>query len=172
MSPRSSTIKPEARILGLDPGIGRTGYAVLTGSTSQPKLVTFGCIETSGKLAHHQRLVRLADEVQKLLTHYQPTGVSLERLYFSTNVKTALQVAEARGVITLTISHFGCPLYEFSPQEVKLAATGQGNADKKQVQKMLKLMFKLKQAPKPDDAADAVAVALCGLAHLRSTNLR
>ncbi len=170
MSPTRTTTKPEPRILGLDPGLGRTGYAVLKGSGSAPELTTFGCIETSSKLAHHQRLVQLADEVHKLLTRYQPTGVALERLYFSTNVKTALAVAEARGVITLTISHFGCPLYEFSPQEVKLAATGQGRADKKQVQKMLKIMFKLKEVPKPDDAADAVAVALCGLAHLRGAH--
>ena len=168
MSPTRTITRLESRILGLDPGIGRTGYAVLKGSATSPQLATFGCIETSKELPHHERLTQLAHEVQKLLTRHQPTGVALERLYFSTNVKTALAVAEARGVITLTISHFGCPLYEFSPQEVKLAATGQGNADKKQVQKMLKIMFKLKEAPKPDDAADAVAVALCGLAQLRT----
>jgi crossover junction endodeoxyribonuclease RuvC len=145
---------------------------VLTGSGGSPKLLKFGCIETDKKLPHHERLVRLAHEVERLLTEHQPTGVSLERLFFSTNVKTAMSVAEARGVITLTVSHFGCPLYEFSPQEVKLAATGQGRADKKQVQKMLKLMFKLKEAPRPDDAADAVAVALCGLSyHPRAVQL-
>lgn len=160
----SMTTKPRPRtILGLDPGTGRTGYAVLQGSLANPKLVTFGCIETKATLSHHERLSELSAAVKKLLTRFQPDGVALERLFFSTNVKTALKVAEARGAITLTISHFGCPLYEFSPQEVKIAATGQGRADKKQVQKMLKLMFKLKEPPKPDDAADAVAVALCGM---------
>lgn len=167
MSTTSTTTKLKTQtILGLDPGIGRTGFAVLHGSLANPKLITFGCIETSLKSSHHERLNKLSLAVKKLLTRYQPQGVALERLYFSTNVKTALKVAEARGAITLTISHFGCPLYEFSPQEVKIAATGQGRADKKQIQKMLKLMFKLKEPPKPDDAADAVAVALCGLAHL------
>ncbi len=165
MSRGTSTTRPDVRILGIDPGLGRTGYAVLTGSGSSPKLITFGCIETDKKLPHSERLLELTHEVEKLLKQHQPTGVALERLYFSTNVKTAMAVAEARGVITLTVSHFGCPLYEFSPQEVKLAATGQGRADKLMVQKMLKLMFKLKEAPKPDDAADAVAVALCGLTH-------
>lgn len=160
------TTKAKTCILGLDPGLGRTGYAILGGTIGSPQLITFGCIETSSKLTHRERLVKLTEEIKKLLTRHQPTGVALERLYFSTNVKTALQVAEARGAITLTISHFGCPLYEFSPQEVKIAATGEGRADKKQVQKMLKLMFKLKEPPKPDDAADAVAVALCGLARL------
>jgi len=164
---RYMTTKPKGVILGLDPGIGRIGYAVITGSRSTPNILTLGCLETSRKLSQAERLGEIAAYVRTLLKQWRPDGVAVERLYFSTNVKTALAVAEARGVITLTIQESGCKLYEFSPQEVKLAATGQGNADKKQVQKMLKLMFKLPTPPKPDDAADALALALCAVTKVR-----
>ena len=156
-------MKPDRVVLGIDPGLGRMGYAVVTGSISQPKLLTVGCLETSAKLAHGERLVALSQGVQKILRRYQPTLVAIERLYFSKNVKTALSVAEARGAIVLELAKEKRPIKELSPQEVKIAATGVGNADKLMVQKMLKLIFKLEQVPNPDDAADALAVALCGL---------
>lgn len=152
-------------VLGLDPGFGRLGYAVLGGSRSAPKIITFGCIETSAKLPHGERLAKIAREVAALVKAYKPTVVAIERLFFSKNVKTALQVAEARGVILLTLAHSHITPLEFSPQEVKSTATNDATADKAQVQKMLKLMFKLKETPQPDDAADAVAIALCGLTH-------
>lgn len=163
---RTSTTTPRKRVvLGIDPGFGRLGFAVLVGERGQTTITTFGCIETSAKQAHGERLAKVASEVAALVKRYQPMTVAIERLFFSKNVKTALQVAEARGVILLTLSQAGITPLEFSPQEVKLAATGDAKADKEQVQKMLKLMFKLKQPPKPDDAADAVAIALCGLAY-------
>ncbi|OHA55765.1 MAG: hypothetical protein A2429_00805 [Candidatus Veblenbacteria bacterium RIFOXYC1_FULL_42_9] len=143
------------------------GYAVLAGTLSQPKILTVGCLETSSKLVHGQRLVALSSGVQKILRQYKPTIIAIEKLYFSKNVKTALQVAEARGAIMLELTQGKCPIVELSPQAVKLAATGVGNADKLMVQKMLKLIFKLKQVPKPDDAADALAVALCGLSQIK-----
>ncbi|HAO81227.1 MAG: Crossover junction endodeoxyribonuclease RuvC [Parcubacteria group bacterium GW2011_GWD2_43_10] len=159
--------KPKKIVLGIDPGLGRMGYAVLAGTLSQPKILTVGCLETSSKLVHGQRLVALSSGVQKILRQYKPTIIAIEKLYFSKNVKTALQVAEARGAIMLELTQGKCPIVELSPQAVKLAATGVGNADKLMVQKMLKLIFKLKQVPKPDDAADALAVALCGLSQIK-----
>ncbi len=160
-NPRQSKI-----VLGIDPGLGRMGYAVVSGSLAAPKLINVGCLETSAELPHGERLVTIAQEVTKLIKKYKPTKVAIERLYFSKNVKTALQVAEARGAIVLELARNKCPIVEPSPQEVKLAATGVGNADKIMVQKMLKLIFKLKEVPRPDDAADALAVALCGLTSL------
>ncbi len=149
--------------MGLDPGLGRLGYAVVQGTITNPQIVTFGCFETSPKRPHADRLVQIGQAVEGLLKKYQPSVVGLEKLFFSTNVKTALVVGEARGVIAYTIQKNHGRLAEFSPQEVKLAATGQGRADKKQVQKMLKLIFGLPTLPKPDDAADALALALCAL---------
>ena len=150
-------------MLGIDPGFGRLGYAVLTGTISQPAILAVGCIETKG-LDHGLRLNELRDKLNSVIVKYQPTAAAIERLFFSVNVKTALQVAEARGVVMELLTAHRLPIVELSPQAVKIAATGQGKADKKQVQKMLCLIFKLKQAPKPDDAADALAVALGGLA--------
>lgn len=158
-------MKPKKIVLGIDPGIGRLGYAVVSGSLSQPKILTVGCFETSVSLAHGERLLALSQGIQRLLKKYKPQKITIERLYFSKNVKTAFQVAEARGAVMLELARSKCPIIELSPQEVKLAATGVGNADKLMVQKMLKLIFKLKDVPKPDDAADALAVALCGLSN-------
>jgi len=162
--PKQKTKNYQPRtILGIDPGLGRMGYAVVAGPLSSPKLISVGCLETSAKLAHGERLVAIAQGVIKLIKKHKPTKIALERLYFSKNVKTALAVAEARGVVVLELTRYKCPIIELSPQEVKLAATGVGNADKIMVQKMLKLIFKLKEVPKPDDASDALAIALCGL---------
>ncbi len=150
-------------VLGIDPGFGRLGFAVLTSVRGTITIITYGCIETSAKSLHGDRLAKIAREVKALVKRYKPSVVAVERLFFSKNVKTALQVAEARGVILLTLAEANITPLEFSPQQVKLAATGDATADKEQVQKMLKLMFKLKEPPQPDDAADAVAIALCGL---------
>jgi len=162
----TNTKKNNPVVLGLDPGFGRLGYAVLGGSKNSPQIIKFGCIETSNKNLHSDRLLTIKQSLLVILKKYQPSSVAIEKLYFSRNVKTALQVAEARGVLLITTAEAGYRIQEFSPQEVKLAATGQGNADKLQVQKMLKLMFKLDKVPKPDDAADALALALCGLLYL------
>lgn len=158
------TLPPKTNlVVGLDPGLGRLGYAVLQGTIGNPQIITFGCFETSPKESHAIRLVQIGGAVESLLKKYQPTVIGIERLFFSKNVKTALVVGEARGVISYMVQKNHCRLAEFSPQEVKLAATGQGRADKKQVQKMLKLIFNLPALPKPDDAADALALALCAL---------
>ncbi len=149
-------------VLGIDPGYDRLGYAVLAGTPAQPELVAVGCLTTREK-GHPERLREVASHISHLVQRYHPTRASVEQLFFSKNVKTAIKVAEARGVIVAELARAGIEIVEPSPQAVKIAATGQGNADKRQVQKMLCLIFKLKSPPKPDDAADALAVALCGL---------
>ncbi|MEK7496773.1 MAG: crossover junction endodeoxyribonuclease RuvC [Patescibacteria group bacterium] len=152
-------------ILGIDPGFGRLGYAVLTGTRNNPQITICDCLETSAKIDHGERLVKIAEKIKQLLNAHNPNLVAIEKLYFSRNVKTALQVAEARGVILQTITSLGYPILEFSPQEIKISVTGVGNADKLMVQKMLKIMFKLNKMPKFDDATDALAIALTGLLH-------
>lgn len=164
MSRTSTTTKPRQTVLGIDPGLGRMGYAVVSGTLTSPRLIEVGCIETGGP-DQGRRLVQLTDALERVLVRHHPSVAAVEQLYFSVNVKTALQVAEARGVVMAQLTRAGMQVIELSPQAVKLAATGQGNADKRQVQKMLCLIFKLKSAPKPDDAADALAVALAGLGH-------
>lgn len=164
MSLASTTTKPKEQvILGLDPGLARLGFAVLKRNFSSPIILDVGCFETDKKMSTGERLNLISDKIIYLIEKYKPDAVAVEKLFFSKNVKTALTVAEARGVIIYTASTLSCKIFEFSPQEVKIAATGQGRADKAQVQKMLKIIFKLKQIPKPDDAADALALALCGL---------
>ena len=157
------TTLPKKYIIGFDPGIGRLGFAVLSGQPSKPELIKIGCWETNPQLPQNQRLLQLGQQITKLLKKYQPIKAGLEKLFFSKNVKSALNVAEARGVISFLLTAQACPIIELSPQEVKIAATGQGRADKIQVQKMLQLTFKLKTIPQPDDAADALAVALATL---------
>ncbi|MBI5465961.1 MAG: crossover junction endodeoxyribonuclease RuvC [Candidatus Kerfeldbacteria bacterium] len=158
----ATSSKTSKIVLGIDPGFGRLGYALVSGTLTHPVLIEAGYIQTKGT-NHGLRLSELRDKLTSVIARHQPTSAAIERLFFSVNVKTALKVAEARGVVMELLTTHKLPVLELSPQAVKMAATGQGNADKKQVQKMLCLIFKLKQAPKPDDAADALAVALCGL---------
>lgn len=155
------TTLPKNTILGIDPGIGRVGWAVIAQEKPKPVLVAYGCIETIPNSPQIERLMSLSKQLTDIVKKFNPATVAIEKLFFSKNVKTALSVAEARGAIILSLKILGLGILEFSPQEVKQAATGQGNADKLMVQKMIKLTFGLKQAPKPDDAADALALALC-----------
>ena len=143
-------MKPEEKIiLGLDPGFGRTGYAVLTGSKDAPRLIDYGLIETAADLKHAKRLALVVQRVEKVINLHHP--------------HTALQVGEARGALLVTLEKYKLPILEYTPPQVKLAVTGDGKADKKQIQKMLQLIFHLPQPIKSDDAADAVAIALCAL---------
>lgn len=166
-SPIFMTMPAKEIILGIDPGIGRLGWAVISATKPKPTLLDYGCIETPANSPHNERLVSLSKELVDIVKLHKPTTVSIEKLFFSKNVKTALKVAEARGTIILSVKNLGLNVLEYSPQEVKQAATGQGNADKIMVQKMIKLTFELKQAPKPDDAADALALALCAYSQPR-----
>ena len=148
------------RVLGIDPGIAATGWGVVDGVKTQPSLVDYGVIKTQAGLPHRQRLVSIHQEVLRLLDKYKPDKVAVEQLFFYKNVKTALAVGEARGVLMLAIAQSGLPVDELTPLQVKQSITSYGRADKQQIQKMVKLILGLKSVPKPDDAADALAIAL------------
>ncbi len=157
------------RQLGLDPGYGRMGYAVIEEAQSGWSLVDVGCVETSAGLPFERRLLDVRRALVALLEKWRPDEASVETLYFSKNVKTAMQVAEARGVLRVTLAEAGVAAFEIAPNAVKLALTGSGSAPKEQVARMVVRLLGLKAAPEPDDAADAVALALAGL---RSQPLR
>lgn len=148
-------------ILGIDPGLADTGFGVIQKQGSKLKLVDYGCIKTSSKLAMENRLEEIYQSLAKLIKKYRPQIIAVEKLFFCKNVKTALAVGQARGVVILAAGQNNLPLYEFTPLQVKLALTSYGKADKNQVQQMVKIVLGLKQIPKPDDAADALAVAVC-----------
>ncbi len=148
-------------ILGFDPGIADTGYGLLKLQDKQISVLHFGTIKTKKTTQFPIRLTQLASEVEKIINQYRPNRAAIERLFFYNNSKTAFSVGEARGVLTLVLAKAGIPIYEYTPLQVKQALTGSGRADKEQVGKMLKLVFKLAEPPKSDDAADALAVAYC-----------
>lgn len=150
-------------ILGVDPGIADTGYGVIAVSGSVVRCLAYGSIKTSAKSKLPGRLEALHRELLFILDKYKPDLVSVEELFFSKNVKTAIMVGQARGVILLTLQERGCPLVEFKPSQVKQAVACYGAATKDQVQRMVKVILGLKTIPKPDDAADALALAICAL---------
>lgn len=152
-------------ILGIDPGTAITGWGIINEEKKKPKLKAFGCIETSKLRTDVERLREIAVDVRALIRRYRPDEVAIEELFFFKNVKTAVKVAQARGVLMLTASELKVPLFEYTPLQVKQAVTGYGRADKKQVQHMVKCLLGLPTIPKPDDAADALAIAIC---HLQS----
>jgi crossover junction endodeoxyribonuclease RuvC len=157
-------------LLGIDPGIADMGYGVIEVAPGQPdRCLVYGSLKTVKEAGSARRLLLLGQGIEQLLTKWQPEAVAIEKLFFSKNVRTAMQVAEARGVIRFTLEKQGQRVQEFSPQEVKLAVCGQGNADKTQVQSMVTRLLKLEAPPKPDDAADALALALA-LAHTARFN--
>jgi crossover junction endodeoxyribonuclease RuvC len=148
-------------ILGLDPGIADTGYGVIEVDGNKLKCLEYGSIKTSSRDDFLDRLEQLDDCLKKIITKYQPNLVSIEKLFFNTNAKTALIVGQARGVLLLRIKKSKIKLIEFTPLQIKQSVTNFGRADKKQVQTMVKLILNLKEIPRPDDAADALAAAIC-----------
>jgi crossover junction endodeoxyribonuclease RuvC len=150
-------------ILGIDPGIADTGYGIITDENGKISCLTYGSIKTSSKEDLVTRLNQLHLELDKIIKKYKPEIASVEELFFSKNVKTALIVGQARGVILLTVKQNKLQLLEFKPSQVKQAVTCYGAAKKDQVQKMVQMLLKLKEIPKPDDAADALAMAICAL---------
>lgn len=150
-------------ILGIDSGIAIVGYGVLSSEKGKFQAIDYGVITTSKDEKTPQRLALIEQGLNALIDKYKPDCIALEELFFQNNQKTAITVAEARGVLLLTAVKRCSKLYEYTPLQIKQAITGYGNADKKQVQFMVKALLNLKQIPKPDDAADALAVALtCG----------
>ncbi|MDI3496019.1 MAG: crossover junction endodeoxyribonuclease RuvC [Patescibacteria group bacterium] len=150
-------------ILGIDPGIADTGYGVIENTAGKLKCLVYGSIKTEAKEELSARLIILHQELEKIIVRYKPQVVAIEKLFFNKNVKTALIVGQARGVVMLTISRHHLPICEFTPSQIKQAVSSYGQADKKQVQKMVKLILNLKEIPRPDDAADALAAAICAL---------
>lgn len=152
------------RILGLDPGTGRLGYAVIETGGGHPQCLACGCVETPPMRSVGARLREIRNAVQRLVGQFRPEQAVLERLYFSKNVRTAMAVAEARGMLLTLLADARVPVLEVSPQEVKSGVTGKGNAPKAQVQRMVTMLFGLEKPPHPDDAADALAIAYAGTA--------
>jgi crossover junction endodeoxyribonuclease RuvC len=149
------------RILGIDPGYAILGYGVVDVSGTKFAAVDYGVIETKPDERLPERLNRLYDGTCALIERYQPDLAVFEELFFQRNTTTALSVGAGRGVSILAAQRAGIPLYEYTPMQIKLAVTGNGHADKRAVQSMVKLLLSLKNVPKPDDAADALAAAIC-----------
>jgi len=148
-------------VLGIDPGTARTGYGIVSREGSRLSLVTYGCIETVPDRPLEGRLLIIHKRLTALLDEYRPEAVGVERLFFNKNVQTAFAVGQARGIVLLSAAQHGLPLYEYGPHEVKLAVTGYGRAAKEQVQRMVQAVLGMDELPRPDDAADALAVAVC-----------
>jgi len=155
-------IMREEIILGIDPGFGRVGFGIVKkGKRNEWEGVVYGCIETSPKKKFIDRLAEIHQEITKLIRAYKPTRMAVEELFFFKNVKTAMEVGQARGVILLTAVENNLQVDEFTPLQVKQAMTGYGRAEKGQMQKIVALLLGMKEKIKSDDAADALAVALC-----------
>jgi crossover junction endodeoxyribonuclease RuvC len=156
------------RIFGLDPGLATTGFAALEITDQELKVLTFGCIRTSARMPLPERLRQIQEDFASLLKEYHPDSVAVEKIFFAKNVKTAGAVWQSRGALLAEAVRLGLPVFEYSPNEIKVAVTSDGHADKLQVQTMLKIILNLKAIPTPDDAADALATALCCHYHGKS----
>lgn len=157
-------------VLGIDPGTAITGYGLVTENESgDVHLVRYGAFLTHADMPMPERLLDLHRQVTALIREARPDALAIEELFFSRNVTTALTVGQARGIVLLAAAQAGLPVFEYKPAEVKQALAGYGRADKQQIQEMLRLMLGLAEVPRPDDAADAIAVAIC---HLHSVRLR
>lgn len=155
--------KKSVRVLGIDPGFGRLGWAVLDGNRVKQSLVGWGCFETESGIESARRYELVVLELERLIEEYEPGVAAVEDIFFFKNAKTVIRVAESRGVVVVGCKRAGLEVFDYTPLQVKQAVSGYGRADKKQVQQMVKTILKLDKIPKPDDAADAVAV---GLTHL------
>lgn len=154
------------RILGIDPGTGILGFGVID-TGRQPAIVDAGVIRTKVHQPEPERLQIIFDSLQDIVKTNQPQAVSVEKLFFARNVTTAMSVAQARGVVLLVAQQHRLPIFEFTPMQIKQSLTGYGKADKKQMQEMVRLLLNLKEVPKPDDCADALAAALTYAATVR-----
>jgi crossover junction endodeoxyribonuclease RuvC len=148
-------------ILGIDPGTAILGYGCIQADKNKNKLLGYGCLKTPKDLDDAARLKIIYRELIKLIKKFRPDYLAAEEIFFFKNSKTVISVSQARGVAILAAANLGIPVYEFTPLQVKQAVTGYGRAEKQQVQKMVKLLLELSGIPKPDDAADALAIAIC-----------
>ena len=157
------------RILGIDPGVATIGFGLVEAQRAQVHMVTYGAITTPAGLALSRRLFQIDRDMEELIGKLKPDVMAVEELFFNTNLTTGIAVAHGRGVILCAAERCGVPLHEYTPGQVKLAVTGYGKAEKRQVMDMTKRLLHLKAVPRPDDAADALALALC---HARSFTSR
>lgn len=148
-------------IMGIDPGFAITGYGVVKYSENKFSVIDYGVVYTKAQQPFHERLLNLYLELTGIMDKYHPDEIAIEELFFNKNVKTALSAAHGRGVAILAAARFGAALSEYTPLQVKQAVVGYGRASKEQVQQMVRVLLNLREAPQPDDAADALAVAIC-----------
>lgn len=152
-------------ILGIDPGVATIGFGVIEAKRGHCQVIRYGVISTPAGLPLSSRLAMIFRDMEELLHTFQPDEMAVEELFFNTNLTTGISVAHGRGVILLAAEQLGVPIFEYTPMQVKLAVTGYGKADKKQVMQMTQRLLRLQKLPRPDDAADALAIAFC---HSRS----
>lgn len=155
------------RVLGIDPGMATTGYGLLETGDQACFLLEFGVITTASDLLLPRRLTEIYLEAGELIGRAQPEVAAVEKLFFSANVRTAMSVGHARGVVLLALDRAGIPVHEYTPLEIKKSVAGYGRATKRQVQEMVRAHLELEAIPQPDDAADAIAVALCHFQNAR-----
>ena len=156
-------------VLGIDPGYALMGWGVVEANGSQMKLLGYGCIETKAGTPMQHRLRTLQLGVRDLTLMYRPDAVAFEELFFAQNVTTALMVGAARGAAIIAAAEYTEHLYEYTPMQIKQTITGYGKADKKQIQQMVKMLLRMDELPKPDDAADAIA---CAITHCQAGRMR
>lgn len=154
-------------ILGIDPGTAKLGYGVIDTASELPSLIDYGIAETFPTESMPERLLQLYGNIRLLLNDHDPDVMAVEKLFFARNVTTAIAVGQARGVVLLAAAEKGIPVREYSPSEMKHSIVGYGKADKNQVQEMVRVILGLDHIPRPDDAADALAIAICD-AHMTS----
>lgn len=159
------------RIIGLDPGTATTGFGIIDVEAGELSAVKFGVITTSPKWKMHHRLQKLYEDITELIVTYKPDSAGVEELFFGRNVTTAITVGQARGVLLLALANAEIPIAEYSPPKIKDAVTGYGKADKAQVQLMVRNLLNLEETPRPDDAADGLAVAITHYHYARFESL-
>ena len=149
------------RILGIDPGYAIVGFGILEANRGQAQLIRCGAINTPAGVPMPMRLLQIQEDMETLIRTFQPDAMAIEELFFNTNVTTGIGVAQARGIILAAAAKLGVEIFEYTPSQVKQAVVGYGNAEKKQVMLMTKMLLNLREIPHPDDAADGLALAIC-----------
>lgn len=157
------------RILGIDPGVATIGFGLVEAARGETQMRTYGAITTPAGLPLSRRLLQISQDMGALLEQLEPEAISIEELFFNNNITTGIAVAHSRGVLLLEAERRGIPLFEYTPSQVKMAVAGYGKAEKRQMMDMTRRLLKLKAVPRPDDAADALALAIC---HARSCTSR
>lgn len=148
-------------IMGIDPGVATIGFGVIRAERGKNTLLRYGVITTPAKLPLSNRLLQIAEDMEELIHQFHPDEMAVEELFFSKNITTGIAVAHGRGVILLSAQRLGVPIFEYTPMQVKQAVAGYGSADKGQVMRMTQRLLSMKEIPRPDDAADALALAIC-----------